>query len=173
MQDQNVEPFRIKGRLTLPLFIYEGTRGLKILEMFKKSGSRVAVVLDEYGTVEGLLTLTDILEAIVGDMPVGDVDDEPAAVQRPDGSWLLDGRMALDEFRDLFELTAIPEGDFHTLAGLVVTQLGHIPRSRRELRRLRSRASRSSTWTATASIASSSSGWRTRARRRLTRGVTY
>ncbi len=128
MQDQNIEPFRIKGQLTLPLFIYEGTRGLKILEMFKSSTTRVAVVLDEYGTVEGLLTLTDILEAIVGDMPVGDLDDEPTAVERSDGSWLLDGRMALDEFRDLFGLAAIPEGDFHTLAGLVVTQLGHIPR---------------------------------------------
>jgi len=128
VQDQNVEPFRIKGQLTLPLFLYEGTRGLKILEMFKRSTTRVAVVLDEYGTVEGLLTLTDILEAIVGDMPVGDLDDEPTAALRPDGSWLLDGRMALDEFRDLFGLTAIPEGDFHTLAGLVVTQLGHIPR---------------------------------------------
>jgi putative hemolysin len=128
VQDQNVEPFRIKGRLTLPLFLYEGTRGLKILEMFKTSGSRVAVVLDEYGTVEGLLTLTDILEALVGDIAVGDEDDEPAAVQRSDGSWLLDGRLALDEFRDLFELTSIPAGDFHTLAGLVVTTLGHIPR---------------------------------------------
>jgi putative hemolysin len=128
VQDQNVEPFRIKGRLTLPLFLYEGTRGLKILEMFKTSGSRVAVVLDEYGTVEGLLTLTDILEALVGDMPVGDEEDETAAVQRSDGSWLLDGRLALDEFRDLFELTTIPTGDFHTLAGLLVTHLGHIPR---------------------------------------------
>ena len=128
LQDKNVEPFRIKGQLTLPLFIYEGTRGLKILEMFKKSPVRIAVVLDEYGTVEGLLTLTDILEAIVGDMPDGDLDEEPAAVERPDGSWLLDGRMALDEFRDLFRLAAIPEGEFQTLAGLVVTQLGHIPR---------------------------------------------
>jgi putative hemolysin len=128
VQDPNSEPFRIKGRLTLPLFIYEGTRGLKILEMFKTSGSRIAVVLDEYGTVEGLLSLTDILEAIVGDMPLGDEDDEPSAVQRSDGSWLLDGRMPLDEFRDLFDLASIPEGDFHTLAGLVVTQLGHIPR---------------------------------------------
>jgi putative hemolysin len=127
-QDQNVEPFRIKGQLTMPLFIYEGTRGLKTLEMFKKSAARVAVVLDEYGTVEGLLTLTDILEAIVGDMPGVDLDDEPTAVQRSDGSWLLDGRMPLDEFRDLFKLTSIPEGEFQTLAGLVVTQLGHIPR---------------------------------------------
>jgi putative hemolysin len=134
-QDQNVEPFRIKGRLTLPLFLYEGTRGLKILEMFKTSGSRVAIVLDEYGTVEGLLSLTDILEAIVGDMPVGDDDEEPTAVQRSDGSWLLDGRMPLDEFRDLFELAGVPEGDFHTLAGLVVTQLGHIPRVAESLNR--------------------------------------
>jgi putative hemolysin len=128
VQDQNAEPFRIKGRLTLPLFIYEGTRGLKILEMFKKSTTPIAVVLDEYGTVEGLLSLTDILEALVGDMPVGDEDDEPAAVQRSDGSWLLDGRLPLDEFRDLLEVSSLPEGDFHTLAGLVVTRLGHIPR---------------------------------------------
>jgi putative hemolysin len=128
LTDQNAEPFRIKGRLTLPLFIYEGTRGLKTLEMLKNSATRIAVVLDEYGTVEGLLTLTDILEAIVGDMPASADDDEPKAVQRDDGSWLLDGRMPLDEFRDLFKLTSVPEGDFHTLAGLVVTRLGHIPR---------------------------------------------
>jgi putative hemolysin len=128
VQDQNVEPFRIKGRLTMPLFIYEGTRGLKLLEMFKKSPARVAIVLDEYGTVEGLLSLTDILEAIVGDMSDGEEEEEPAAVQRDDGSWLLDGRLPLDEFRDLFDLTSLPQGDFHTLAGLVVTQLGHIPR---------------------------------------------
>jgi putative hemolysin len=129
VQDQDAEPFRIKGRLTMPLFLYDGTRGLKILEMFKKSGSRVAVVLDEYGTVEGMLTLTDILQAIVGDMPIGDPDDESKAVQRSDGSWLLDGRLPLDEFRDLFELPPAAEGEFHTLAGLVVTQLGHIPRA--------------------------------------------
>jgi putative hemolysin len=127
--DTSLEPFRIKGRLTVPLFIYEGTRGLKTLESFKKSSSRVAVVLDEFGTVLGLVTLSDILQAIVGDMPVHPRgQDEATAVQRPDGSWLLDGRMALDEFRDLFGLSSLPEGDFHTLAGLVVTQLGHIPR---------------------------------------------
>ena len=112
----------------MPLFIYEGTRGLKTLETFKKSASRVAVVLDEFGTVQGLLTLIDILEAIVGDMPAKPKTEVPAAVSRPDGSWLLDGRMALDEFRDLVGAVGLPEGDFHTLAGLVVTQFGHIPR---------------------------------------------
>jgi putative hemolysin len=127
-QDTSLEPFRIKGRLTLPLFIYEGTRGLKTLETFKKSASRVAVVLDEFGTVQGMLTLIDILQAIVGDMPATVQNEEPAAVKRPDGSWLLDGRMALDEFRDLVGAVGLPEGDFHTLAGLVVTELGHIPR---------------------------------------------
>ena len=55
-------------------------------------------------------------------------DEEPRSVRRADGSWLLDGRFPLDEFRDLFDLADLPEGDFHTLAGLVVTQLGHIPR---------------------------------------------
>ena len=92
--DTSLEPFRIKGRLTVPLFIYEGTRGLKTLESFKQSSSRVAVVLDEFGTVLGLVTLSDILQAIVGDMPVKPRgQDEASAVQRADGSWLLDGRM--------------------------------------------------------------------------------
>jgi putative hemolysin len=125
---QDVEPFRIKGRLTLPLFLYEGTHGLKILEMLRASGTHNAVVLDEYGTVAGLLTLTDILEAVVGDIPDRSEDEEPRAVRRPDGSWLLDGRLPLDEFRDLLDLPALPVGDFHTLAGLVVAQLGHIPK---------------------------------------------
>ncbi len=124
---RDVEPFRIKGRLTLPLFLYEGTHGLKILEMLRASGAHNAVVLDEYGTVAGLLTLTDILEAIIGDLPDRSEDEEPRAVRRPDGSWLLDGRLPLDEFRDLLDLAALPEGDFHTLAGLVVARLGHIP----------------------------------------------
>jgi putative hemolysin len=127
-QAPNAEPFRIKGRLTLPMFLYEGTTGLKILEMFKTSATHSAIVLDEYGTVEGLLTLTDILQALVGELPEGTDDEEPAAVRRSDGSWLLDGRLPLEDFRDLFELPAIPEGDFHTLAGFVVARLGHIPR---------------------------------------------
>jgi putative hemolysin len=122
-------PFRIKGLLTLPTFIYEGARGPQILEMLKKSSSHVAVVLDEFGSVVGIVTLNDILEAVLGDVPekAGE-DEEPRSVQRPDGSWLLDGRFPLDEFGELFDLAELPQGDYQTLAGLVVTQLGHIPR---------------------------------------------
>jgi putative hemolysin len=121
------QPFGIKGLLKMPLLIYEGTPGLKVLEMFKKSGMHVAVVLDEYGSVRGLLTLTDILEAIVGDMPVGEDLDEPKAVQRQDGSWVLDGMLAVEEFKDLLGIDELPEGDYQTLAGFVIKQLGRIP----------------------------------------------
>ena len=160
LQDQNGEPFRSRDGSPCPLFLYEGTRGLKILEMFKKSGSRVAVVLDEYGTVEGVLTLTDILEAIVGDMPVGDLEDEPAAVQRDDGSWLLDGRLAVDEFRDLFECRRPPRGSFTPWPGWWSRSSATSRASARASRRLVS-TSRWSTWTVTGSIASWSNGWRT------------
>ncbi len=121
--------FDIRGILILPLFIYEGTRGFKVLDMFKNTGTHIAIVLDEYGSVEGLLTLNDILEAIVGDLPGPDDPEETKAVQRPDGSWLVDGFLSLDEFREILDLPNFPGGDYHTLAGFVITQLGHIPKT--------------------------------------------
>lgn len=120
-------PYDFKGLLIVPLLIYEGMTGLKVLEMFKNTGTHIALVLDEYGSVEGLLTLNDILEAIVGGMPSDSEADEPMAVQRSDGSWLLDGMLSVDEFGDLFEPIRLPEGDYQTLAGFVVTKLGRIP----------------------------------------------
>ena len=121
------QPFGIKGLLKLPLFIYEGTPGLNVLEMFQKSGMHFAIVLDEFGSVRGLLTLNDILEAIVGDLPVGEGLDEPRAVHGEDGSWLLDGTIAIDEFKDLLGIAKLPRGDYQTLAGFVITQAGRIP----------------------------------------------
>ncbi|WP_406693486.1 hemolysin family protein [Singulisphaera sp. Ch08] len=120
-------PYDFKGLLIVPLLIYEGMTGLKVLEMFKNSGTHIALVLDEYGSVEGLLTLNDILEAIVGGMPSESEADDPMAVQRSDGTWLLDGMLSVDEFGDLFEPIQLPEGDYQTLAGFVVTKLGRIP----------------------------------------------
>jgi putative hemolysin len=127
-QNSGGSPFRLKGHLTLPAFIYERTRGPQVIETLKKSATHTAVVLDEYGSVVGIVTLNDILEAVLGDLPEHDREEEPRVVERADGSRLLDGRFPLDEFRELFNLDQTPDGDFHTLAGLVVTQLGHIPR---------------------------------------------
>ncbi len=119
--------YDLKGLLQVPMFIYEGTRGLKVLEMFQQSGRHVALVLSEYGSVEGMLTTNDIFEAIVGDMPrEADLGDQ-RAVRRPDGSFLVDGTLGAAEFRDLIEVAQLPEGDYHTVAGLVLGQLGRIP----------------------------------------------
>lgn len=121
--------FRLKGHLTIPALIYEGARGPKVLETLRSSSAHTAVVLDEYGSVVGMITLSDILGAVLGDMlEHGDELEEPRSVQREDGSWLLDGLLPVDEFRDLFDLVELPEGDYQTLAGFVVTWLGHIPR---------------------------------------------
>jgi putative hemolysin len=121
------QPFGIKGLLKMPLFIYGGTPALMILEMFKKSGMHVAIVLDEYGAVRGLLTLNDILEAIVGDLPVPEELDEPKAVRREDGSWLLDGMLTIEEFKALFGVAHLPGGDYLTLAGFLITHMGKLP----------------------------------------------
>jgi putative hemolysin len=123
------QPFGIKGLCKLPLFLYEGTPGLNVLDLFQKSGMHVAIVLDEFGSVRGLLTLTDILEAIVGNLPVGEEPEEPRAVGREDGSWLLDGTMSVHEFQGLLRIGKLPRGDYQTLAGLVITQIGRIPQT--------------------------------------------
>jgi putative hemolysin len=113
-----------------PLFIAESTRALHVLELFKQSGKHIALVTDEYGGIEGLVTLNDLLEAIVGDLPSIDSQDEPSAVQREDGSWFLDGMLSIDRVKDLFELEELPlekEGNYHTLGGLMITSLKKIP----------------------------------------------
>ncbi|QDV32746.1 hemolysin family protein [Tautonia plasticadhaerens] len=120
-------PVELKGRLTMPLFLYEGTRGLKVLEALQKTGQHFAVVLDEYGSVEGVLTLTDLFESIVGDLTAPGEPPGPRAVERPDGSWLVDGMLSTDAFRDRIAHRDLPPGDYHTIAGFVITRLGRIP----------------------------------------------
>ncbi|WP_165252487.1 hemolysin family protein [Paludisphaera soli] len=122
------QPTRFKGLLSLPDFIYEGTRGPQILDVLRKAPTGAAVVLDEYGSVVGVITLADVRDALVGTMVEKPEDEAPRAVQRPDGSWLLDGRFPIDEFVELFQVPEPPQGEFDTLGGLVVTRLGRIPR---------------------------------------------
>jgi putative hemolysin len=113
-----------------PLYVAETASALSVLEQFKQSGDRVAMVTDEYGGVEGLVTLTDLLEAIVGDLPSSDRQGDPDAMQREDGSWLIDGMISSDRLREILEVEELPyekEHNYHTLGGLMMTYLRHIP----------------------------------------------
>ncbi len=120
------EPIHLKECLSPALFIPENTFASRALEIFKESNKELVLVIDEFGGVTGLLTINDVLEEIVGDIEVG----EPQATQRQDGSWLLDGMLDIDEFKELFHLGALPnEDDYETLAGFVITSLGKIPQT--------------------------------------------
>lgn len=124
------QPLDLTASLQQPLFVPEITRGLKILELFKQTGIHMALVVDEYGVIQGLVTLNDIMVEIVGDVPSLAQLEEPQAVQRDDGSWLLDGMLSVDEFFELFDLEELQEeyrGNYQTLGGFVITQLGKIP----------------------------------------------
>ena len=114
-----------------PLFVAESTRALSVLEQFKRSGIHIALVTDEFGGVEGLVTLNDLMEGIVGDLPSLDDADEPLVVSREDGSWLIDGSLDLDAFTELVDTDIFgidKEGRYHTLAGFVMHVLERIPR---------------------------------------------
>lgn len=124
------KPLDLKALIQQPLFVPRTIFVLALLESFKKSGKHIALVVDEYGGIEGLLTHHDILEAIAGDMPLGAKPNDPKAVQRHDGSWLLDGMLSVDEFREIFHLESLPgekKDAYQTLGGFVFTQMGRVP----------------------------------------------
>ena len=122
---------RLRNHLTPPLFIPETVNAVQLLETFKKSGKHLALVTDEFGGIQGLVTLIDVMEAIVGDLPEPGDRRGPDAVQREDGSWLVDGSMTVEEFRRRFSFRPLPreqEEGYETLGGFVLDRLGHIPR---------------------------------------------
>jgi putative hemolysin len=123
-------PMDLHSIMHHPLFVPESMRALRVLELFKQSGTPIALVIDEYGHIQGLVTLNDILEAIVGDIPTVDELSEPQAVQREDGSWLLDGMLPVDEFKEIFALNKLPgeeSEEFQTLGGFVMMHMERIP----------------------------------------------
>lgn len=123
-------PLDVRAALRQPVFVHEGTGALAALEQLRRAPIPVAVVVDEYGGVQGLVTPVDILAAIAGELAETQEAGEPAATRREDGSWLLDGGLPIDELRELLELRGGAEAPgFHTLAGLVLQELGHVPRS--------------------------------------------
>src|SRR5436190_6188068 len=120
----------LREHLRPPLFVPEGLPALRLLEMFKKSRTHMALVVDEYGGVEGLVTLNDILEDLVGDVASVDMPEERQVVERPDGSWLIDGKLQIDDLKEVLKIPKLPEeesGRYQTLGGLVMLQVGRVP----------------------------------------------
>jgi putative hemolysin len=115
-----------------PLFVPETMTLMKLLEQFKRTHLPIALVVDEFGDVEGLVSFTDVISSIVGDLPM-EPGEEPAIVQREDGSWLLDGAVDLDTALRTLEAEAMISDEdrqhFHTLGGLAMVALGRVPRT--------------------------------------------
>ncbi len=113
-----------------PLYVPRSMPALKVLEAFREQKTTIALVIDEFGGIDGLVTLNDIMEHIVGEIALGDEAMEEA-VRREDGSWLLDGMLDIEEFKELFGFDELPEeerANYQTLGGFVVSYLGFIPR---------------------------------------------
>ncbi|HEX8832597.1 MAG TPA: hemolysin family protein [Abditibacteriaceae bacterium] len=112
------------------VFVPETLPALKLLESLKQARTHIGFVIDEHGGTVGLVTLQDILGAIVGDLPSVDESDEPDAVQREDGSWLLDGMMAIEDVKQIFDIDELPgdeTGNYSTLSGFVMSEMGRVP----------------------------------------------
>lgn len=110
-----------------PLYVSESIPALRMIELFRSSGIHIAMVVDEYGSLEGLVMPSDILTGIAGDLPDHDDDEAPGAVEREDGSWLLDGSLPVETAGRLLGVEDMRPEDYATLAGMIIEELGHIP----------------------------------------------
>jgi len=114
------------------VFVPETLSGMELLEHFRASDVQMVFVVDEYGEVQGVITLRDVLEAITGEFTASEDSDDAWAIQREDGSWLIDGLIPAPELKDRLEVKTLPDEDrgrYNTLAGLVMLLLGRLPRT--------------------------------------------
>lgn len=125
------ESTNIQEYLQPAIFVPESLTGMKLLEQFRESGVQMVFVVDEYGEILGLITLQDVLEALTGEFKSRDPEDV-WAVQREDGSWLLDGLIPIQELKDRLDLKSVPEeqkGRYNTLSGMMMWLIGSLPRT--------------------------------------------
>ncbi len=124
------EAYNLVDLVQKPLFVPENTPAMRVLDMVRDAGVHEALVLDEYGGLLGMITLFDVLESIVGEIPSNDNVEEPEIIKREDGSFLLDGLLPIDELKELLDVDELPEekqAGFQTVGGFVMNQLGAIP----------------------------------------------
>jgi putative hemolysin len=123
-------PFDIRAAVRPPVYLPNTVTALRALEIFKKSGTPMALVVDEYGDFEGVVTLHDILQSLVGDIADPTDAGSQTVVRRDDGSWLVDGMVAIDEIKDLTGLSLLPgeeSGEFQTLGGFMMARISRVP----------------------------------------------
>ncbi|MDP1579475.1 MAG: hemolysin family protein [Candidatus Didemnitutus sp.] len=123
-------PTNLRHLVTPAGMVSEKASAIQVLEQFKKTGKHTALVTDEFGSIQGMVTLIDVLEAIVGDLPDPQRRAQPEAKRRDDGSWLVDATLAIGEVKQLLKTKTLPgeaQADFQTLGGFIVTQFGRIP----------------------------------------------
>ena len=125
------EELNLTSVMKTPLFVPESRSALEVLGVFKRASTHLALLVNEYGSIEGLITTNDILEAIVGDIAPANPQFESHAIRREDGSWLLDGAVSIDEFREVIKAGPLPgEGrEYQTLAGFILFYLGRVPQA--------------------------------------------
>lgn len=130
---RNLQAIDIAAAVEPLVFVPESVSAIDLLEQLKKHRAELAMIVDEYGDIQGMVTLTDVMGALVGEVPTGEDHDPGDGVQREDGSWLMDGGMILDRFRYLTGVEfAFPDeaaAAYHTLAGFILYQLGYIPKA--------------------------------------------
>lgn len=124
---------RLEEILFEPVYIPEQAPALKVLDLFRKTKRHFGVVINEYGSVEGIITLHDLTENILGDLPVQGDLEEPEIFQREDGSYLMDGSTKVEDVEDLFAVSSLFEDederpDINTLGGLAMYQLNRVPK---------------------------------------------
>jgi putative hemolysin len=122
------QPCDLRAATRPPLYLPNTVTVLRVLEVFKTSGEPMALIVDEYGDLEGLVTPSDILEALVGDIP-GSAEADQRVVHRDDGTWLIDGMVGLDELKQVLGISRLPgeDTDFHTLGGYLMARLNRVP----------------------------------------------
>ena len=123
-------PMNLTDAVHPALFVPGAIPAFRLLEMFKESATHIALVVDEYGDVAGLVTINDFFEDLVGEVASADTPQERRTIQRPDGSWVIDGKMPVHDFKELLHLDDLPgedQGRYLTVGGFVMMQMGRVP----------------------------------------------